>query len=178
MLSSGCSVLAHTVLSGAGDFVNGLFHPLSSPPNLLLLGALGLALAQSRPLRLREPLLALLAGLIVGSMSLALYLTPAILSGLTLLIALSVVGGLPMSGLAKSTLAGLAGLALSMDLLGPSPTMSGTAGAIQGLILATTAVAFYASLRPNRPWADIGIRILAAWIAAISILLVAMAVRK
>jgi len=178
MLSPVCFLLAHAVLSGAGDFLNGLLHPLASPPNLLLLGALGLALAQFRPLLLRGALLTFLAGLLVGSMSLASHLTPAILSGVTLLIALAVVAGVSVNSITKSILAGLSGLALSMDLLGPPPTMSGTAGAILGLILATTAVAFYVSLRPNRPWADIGIRVLAAWIAAISILLVAMAIRK
>lgn len=177
MLSPVCFLLAHTVLSGAGDFLNGLLHPLISSANLLLLGALGLALAQSRPLRIRGALWTFLAGLLVGSVSLAPHLTLAILSGVTLVIALCVVVAVPANSMAN-ILAGLSGLALSMDLLGPSPTISGTAGAILGLILAVTAIAFYASLRPNRPWADIGIRVLAAWIAAISLLLVAMAIRK
>ena len=175
-------LLAHAVLNGAGEFLNGLVHSLSSPVNLLLLGALGLVLARSRPLRVGQPVRAFFAGLIVGGVfAIAVappHLAPTILSVFTLLLALSVVGWLPLNAAARSGLAGIAGAILAANTIEPPFSVQGTAGAFLGLTLTATAIAYYVSLRPNRPWADIGIRVLAAWMAAISMLLVAMSLRR
>jgi hypothetical protein len=46
------------------------------------------------------------------------------------------------------------------------------------LSLVLINVAFYVSLRPEKPWARIGLRVLGSWIVAISFLLIAFALRR
>lgn len=179
-----CPLLAHSAFTGTSDFVNGLFHPLTSPVNLLLLAALGLALAQASPLRLRVPLFFFQAGALLGMAIAALnpviLVSSTVLSSLALFIALAVVAWISLPLIARASLAALVGLIPGLDSPEFSdllPALSSMAGTVLGLSLAITAIAFYASLRPIYPWADIGLRILAAWIAAISLLLVAFALR-
>ena len=69
LLLSPAYVQAHTTFQGLGEFASGLafLHPLTTPPHLLVLLALGLWLGQHAPLRIKEPAL-VFAGAAAGGL--------------------------------------------------------------------------------------------------------------
>lgn len=180
------SVFAHSSMPGAGPFINGFLHPLTEPLHALLLVAGGLALTISLPLRLREVAIAGAIGMIVG---LPLGLVVPAPSGLgiavgvlTVLVALLVVtqSRIPLAGLA--TVIGLAVFLIGWDSapesggggLAITVPLVGTAVALELIII---NVACYAAMLPDREWSRIGIRVVASWIAAASLMVLALSLR-
>lgn len=179
-------LFAHMTVPGAGDLVNGALHPFTVPSHTLLLVATGLLIAQALPLRLKEPSIclgigaALGLGFAFGSVhSFALEWFPG---ALTCALALCVVAALPLPAMGRSILVGLAAFAIGCD---SRPSSNGDATAMAVTLLGTGValavgvvnVAIYASMRPNQPWAHVGLRVVASWIAAVAIMLLAFEFR-
>ena len=196
--STGCSLgewptagaqsllLAHITFPGGGNFINGVLHPIATPTHLILLVAVILFLGQSVPLRMERPILWIpLAG--VTGLAGCLWMHspgwwPVVLSVAALGVSLSAVCAFPLTLVWRAPLAALAifliGLDSSSELTGRAPIAAFTAGTAMVLIFWTLNAAYYVSCRPDRPWAHIGLRIVSAWIAAVSIMMLAFELRR
>lgn len=177
---------AHLAIKGMGEVGNGLLHPLISPSHVLILLALGLLLGQRVPLDLKVPMLALAA-----ASAAALLLTttgrlpevyPPLLAGIALLVAVLVALEVRITRLPAALLCALAAVAVGMDSgleEGSAVVMAKTlAGTWITLNVVTGYVALCASNGADKPWARTAIRVLGSWIIAISLLVLAFALRK
>lgn len=179
------NVHAHTPIEGAGDFVAGLLHPLTTPTHLLVLLALGLMLGQHPPLRLKTPLL-----VFIPLSALALVLTtagwftpvpPAILLTIALGAAALVAWEKTVPPLANRVLLAAAAIALGLDSavektdsVVVTKTLLGTAISLPVVLF---DVAYYTSLCARKSWMRIGVRVLGSWIIAIALLVLAFSFR-
>jgi hydrogenase/urease accessory protein HupE len=177
--------LAHSPVPGLKGFYLGMAHPLSTPPQLLALLALGLLLGQCWPRKFTIAwllfALAAMAGLTLGVAGYGHSLGERAL--LVIAFAASSLAAIaPAWVIVPGTLlAGAGGLFLgivSRPDPGPLRAMIIT---ITGTYVGANLAFFYASggigwLRDrfNMAWARIGLRIVAAWIAAISCLMLAL----
>ncbi len=178
---------AHTTFPGLGEFASGFLHPLTTPPHLLVLLALGLWLGQSVPLRVKQP------ALVFGAMAaLGLALTvmgriggvyPPIQVAVGLCLGAFVALAVPFPCWLKLVACGVTALVLGLD----SGVEAGTTGVATGkvltatwvsLVLCTVNVAFYVSLLPRVRWVQTGVRVVGSWIVAIAFLLLAFALRR
>jgi hydrogenase/urease accessory protein HupE len=165
----------------------GMVHPLSTPPQLLALLALGLMLGQSWPRKFSIAwlifALAAAIGLIVGNLGYGLRLAdPALLiiAFAAALLAAVAPSQLLVPGM---LLAGAGGLFLGVvSTPDPGPlratiiTIAGTyVGANLALLYSSGGIGWLRQ-RFDQPWARIGLRVIAAWIAAISCLMLALSV--
>ena len=177
---------AHTTFPGLGEFASGFRHPLTTPPHLLVLLALGLWFGQRAPVRIREPA-AVFAVAAAGGLLLTVAahiggVYPTIFSIIALCVGACVAVGAPMSFTIKLVACGVAALLLGMDsgVEAGTPGMSGIkilCATWVSLVLCLINVAFYVSLLPSIRWVQIGVRILGSWIVAITFLLLAFALR-
>lgn len=173
---------AHNPLPGIDGFYSGLFHPFTTPDQIVTLLALGLALGSFAMRRLGSAFVALCMGLVGGLVTgtplgnpapwlFALAAAAATLAALApgrslpLLIALSFIAG------------GLIGWA-SLPDAGPTRdrlfTMSGSVfGAALGILYIAGAVDL-ARERIKAPWFAIVLRVIAAWTGAIALLMLAL----
>ncbi len=174
--------LAHSPIQGIGNFYNGLLHPVLVPAHLLLLMAFGLFLGQQGLKRIEMALGVFAAATIVGLVlawfsigtgieNLVLVLSAAV----GLLVAIS----LQMALLWCVIIALLAGFLLGIDsaqqeLSGQDKLASlfGSGVAIYFLALYPMALADYFK---RKVWQKIAIRIIGSWIAASSLLVLALA---
>ncbi|MDJ0834178.1 MAG: HupE/UreJ family protein [Gammaproteobacteria bacterium] len=175
------TALAHSPIQGIGNFYNGLLHPVLVPAHLLLLLAVGLFLGQQGPKRVELALGAFAAATVVG-LVVAWFANDLGLE--TLVLALSATVGLlvAMSPHIALTwcviIALLAGLMLGIDsaqaeLSGQDKLASlfGSGVAIYFLALYPLAMADYFN---QKAWQKIGIRIVGSWVAASSLLVLAL----
>ncbi len=178
--------LADSVLPGASGFLDGLVHPLTVPAHGLLLVAIGLLISQAIPLRLRGEMIGVVAGAIVGSGASTILsgseLVGGILTAWTGVVSLVVVADWPRARRARAVFAtigaGLVALDSAPEGGGAGRGVLSLAGTTVAVVLVIANVAFYASLRPDRFWAHVGLRVIASWIAAAALMLVAFAMRK
>ena len=178
---------AHTPIQGMGEVGSGLLHPLLTPPHLLLLVALGFLLGQQRPLRLGRPVGSFAVGTGLGLLATTTgavhgVLTPVLML-LALPIAVLVAAAWPTPLAVRLVLCAAAALALGLDSgVDPGtlaiPAAKTLAATAVSLVLCVVNVAFYVSLLPPRPWAQIGVRIIGSWIVAIALLMLAFALRR
>lgn len=177
---------AHTTFPGLGEYASGFLHPLTTPLHLLVLLAMGLWLGQHAPLRIKEPA-AVFAGAAAVGLGWAAArgggVYPPLLAGIGLCAGACVAVDLQPPWWVKLIAGGIAALALGSD----SGVETGTPGssAIKimsatwvSLVLCLVNIAFYVSLLPATRWAQIGVRVLGSWIVAITILLLAFALRR
>jgi hydrogenase/urease accessory protein HupE len=178
--------LAHSrPVPGLEGFYLGMAHPLSTPPQLLALLALGFLLGQCWPRKFiiawRAFALATIGGLTLGFAGYGHSLGERALLVIALA-ASSLAAILPASVWVPGRMfAGAGGLFLGMVStpdVGPLGAMIVT---IIGTYVGANLAFFYATggigwLRDhfNKPWALIGLRLVAAWIAAISCLMLAL----
>lgn len=188
LLMSPASAEAHMTLQGFGHFTNGALHPLVTPAHVLILLGLGMWIGQHPPLRLKLPIA------IFGAFSaagLALTLTgriaevhPAFLAAMALCGGIAVAVGKQLPVWVRGIFLAAGGLAIGLDSV-PEP---GTAQAVASMLLGTwlaillivVNVAHYISLaaEKNKQWLHIAIRVAGSWIVAISLLILAFALRK
>lgn len=175
------SALAHSPIEGVDNFYNGLLHPVFVPAHLLLLVAVGLFFGQQGPGRVRAALgvyaPAIVSGLTAAWFSMTAGVETFILmlsSALGLLIAASPVAGSVWS----LVIAVMAGFSLGVDsvqetLSGRDKliTLFGSGIAIYLLPLYPMALADYFQ---KKSWQKIGIRVFGSWIAASSLLVLAL----
>ena len=175
-------------VQGMSSFMTGALHPLMTPAHVIILLALGLAVGQHVPLRLGKPLQVFATFSAIG---LALTATgriagvhPAFLSAVAFAIGGWVALGRELPMLVRGLLIGAGALAIGLDSgveTGGTMTIIGTlAGTWVGLLVYLVNFAFYTSLaaEKKKQWLQIGIRVAGSWILAISLLMLAFALRK
>ncbi|MGF1610184.1 MAG: HupE/UreJ family protein [Kiloniellales bacterium] len=180
---------AHSAIPGAGDFYNGLLHPLIVPAHVLALLAIGLCLGQREAAhaQLAVPTFALLlllglalASIGVGEASAAALLRPTLLA-LVLIAGIAVAAAAALPRLASAALAAAGALALGLDSAAEAEglrerlvTLAGTwVGAHLALLNVVGITAF-----ARRRWHKLGVRILGSWTAASALLVLALALRR
>jgi hydrogenase/urease accessory protein HupE len=176
---------AHSSVSGLEGFNVGLVHPLSTPPQLLALLALGLLLGHCWPRKFAVAWLVFALAAVGGlSLGVAGY-GHSLAERALLVIALStssLAAIAPTWVIVPGTLlAGAGGLFLGIvSTPDPGPlramiiTIAGTyVGANLAFFYAIGGIGWLRG-RFDRPWALIGLRVIAAWIAAISCLMLAL----
>lgn len=172
---------AHSAIQGIGTFYNGILHPLVVPAHLLLLLALGLLLAQQGSRDSQKGLLAAVVavwgGLMLSHLAKADYLPPVILSVAALvavLVAISRPLPLPVTLLFALGSALLLGLDSGQDELQGREQLTmmlGTGVGVTLLLLYSTALGHFFS---KRAWQRIGVRVVGSWIAASSLMVLAL----
>lgn len=177
---------AHMIIEGAGEILSGAVHPLMTPSHLIILLGLCLLLGQRLPLDVKTPLWVLAPASAVGLLvTLSGYITVVpvpLLAGIALALGAIVAWGKPTPAWLCRLICAVAGVAIGLD----SGVDSGTAWAIfktlAGTWLSLNLVVAYLTVCVShggeKPWARTGIRVLGSWIFAISLLLLAFALRK
>ena len=177
---------AHTVLPGSGDLANGLLDPIFTPAHLMLLFGLGLWLGQRQPLVLLRPVLAFMIPATIGF---GLNFAPANPLPLRPVIAaLALVAGGLVAMEARGSrwldlgVFALSGAAIALDSRPEATSLQSaltlSIGTWISLAVLLVNIAFYVSLLPQKQWIRIGLRIAGSWLFAISLLLVAFALRR
>lgn len=177
---------AHTTIKGLSDFSNGLVHPLFVPAHVLILLAIGFWTSRRRPFDPRSTLAAFAGstaiGLILSATGVITHVPLPLLLAVAVAAAACVVSGREIPPKVRLPLTALAGLLLGMDSA-PEPGQSGMAilkaavGTWIGLHLWLMNAAYYTSLLPDRKWASYAVRILASWIIAIAVMVLALSLR-
>jgi urease accessory protein len=179
---------AHMTVQGMNHFTSGALHPLMTPAHVLILLGLGLCVGQHLPLRLKLPL-----GVFAAFSAIGLGLTttgwlagvhPAILAGIALAAGAVVAVGKDLPLWVRGGLCAAGGLAIGLDSTAePGAALvvfSTLLGTWLAMFLVLLNIAHYTSLaaEKNKQWIHIGIRVAGSWIVAISLLVLAFALRK
>lgn len=182
------SAQAHTTVQGMNDFWSGAFHPLLTPLHALLLLGLGVWLGQSVPLRLRWPLLGFVtfsaAGLALTTTGFMAGVHPAVLAGFAFSVGGFVALARPLPEAARGAIFAAAALAIGLDsgveTGGAMKVVMTLLGTWVGLGVCLLNIAHYVSLAADtgRQWLRIGIRVAGSWIVAITLLILAFALRR
>jgi urease accessory protein len=179
---------AHLTFPGVNVFTNGVLHPLVSPAHVLILLGLGLWIGQRMPYRPKLPICVTAAFACIG---LALTTTgwipavhPAILAGIALGAGAMVAVGRQFSPWILATFCAAGALAIGLD----SGAETGAATAVFATLLGTWLailivllnLGHYTALavEKDKQWLHIGIRVAGSWIVAISLLVLAFALRR
>lgn len=173
--------LAHSPIPGIGNFYNGLLHPVLVPAHLLLLVAVGLFLGQQGPKAI-PPALGLFAFATVAGLTAAWFSvaneTEAFILVLSAVIGLLIAIAPKVALLWSGVVALLAGFLLGIDSAQEElsskdklVTLFGSGVAIYMLALYPMALADYLN---EKAWQKIGIRIVGSWVAASSLLVLAL----
>lgn len=176
---------AHGEIKGVGAFYSGVLHPFMSPAHLIALVALGLLFGQ-RGVGASRPAMGALAAALVPGLWLSLRLQglpepdPWLLA-LGTVLGLGVVLARPWPTWALVTLAALAGLAVGLgsapDGMAPAQRAAALAGTFVGATLCTACLA--GAVHPLRkPWARVGVRVLASWLSASALLVLTLGIAR
>lgn len=179
---------AHLTLKGVNDFWAGALHPVLTPAHILVLLSLGLELGQRSGTLLRYPLAAFASlsavGLAVATLGGIAGIHPVILTGLALITGALVALKKQLPQFFCSALVGAGALAMGLDsgVDWGTPTtvfvtLLGTWIALNVVLMNLIYGVSQAAEQP-RQWLHIGIRVAGSWIVAISLLMLAFALRK
>lgn len=175
-------ILAHSPVEGVSGFYGGLLHPLLVPAQLLLLVAWGLFWVQNRAendrLAFFSYLVATAAGLIFAWFSSAREMQVFLL-GAAVVIGLLVAANRTVGSVLCVSISAFVGVAVGMDsgqdeLFGTEKLLSFLGCAI-GLLFLPGAVFALSDHLTKSEWRRIGVRVLGSWLAAISLLVLALA---
>ncbi|WP_348752784.1 HupE/UreJ family protein [uncultured Aquincola sp.] len=171
---------AHSPIQGVGDFYGGMLHPLLVPAHLIALIAVGLWLAQQRPVSgraLSATLLAVPLGMVAaaigGWQNLEL---PLLAVGAAVALAVALARELPWAWRAGvgAWLGALLGADSLPDGLRDRALWMSLGGTWLSVFLVLALVVALSDLAV-RPWMKIGLRVLASWLAAAALLVLALA---
>lgn len=172
---------------GMNAFSSGLLHPWMTPTHVIILLALGLWLGQHVPLRLGLPCKvfapAAAIALAVSATKWSIGVPPFILVAIALLIAAVVAMEAPLPAPMRVLLLAAAAIGIGLDSGPETTTPFATFGTLAGtwvsLGLGLVNIAYYVSLAAatQKQWIRIGIRVAGSWIFAISLLMIAFALR-
>lgn len=177
------AALAHSPFQGIGSFYNGLLHPVLVPAHLLLLIALGLFLGQQGTKRIELILgtfaAATAVGLVMAWLSIGTKLgLEALILALSAAVGLLVAISLQMAAYWRMLIVLLAGFLLGIDstqetFVGKDKFLSlfGSGIAIYFLALYPLALADFLN---KKAWQKIGIRVIGSWVAASSLMVLAL----
>lgn len=173
---------AHSPFPGAGDFYNGMLHPLLVPAYLLAIISLGLLFGQHAPVSSQYAMPAFALTLVT-----ALCIPPAtsepipqsIMLGFVFVagfvVAASLNVGVYLSAIFGTAIGGLIGMNSKLDALAEGLSWLSLAGSALGAVLAVVALGgTIATLR--RRWQRIGVRVLGSWTAASAFLVIALTI--
>lgn len=177
-------LLAHGSIEGIGELWNGLLHPLRSPAHLLVLAGLGLFAGQRWSLRpfVSAFLIASIVGLTLTQWQAAP--DPPAFLPCTLSAALGAIVALrkPLPRPLSLLLFACSGFTLGWDSTPEAASAWNTfkmlLGVWAGLAVLLLNLAGYAKMPRRRPWVKIAFRVAGSWIMAISLLSLALALRK
>jgi hydrogenase/urease accessory protein HupE len=187
-LSHAASALAHSSIQGLDEFQNGFLHPLMTPVHLLVLVTFGLWLSRRRPFAPAREVgtfaasSALAFGAVLMFPKLEMPLLPVMLTAVA---GASVIA----SGAREQAAVRYVGFALAGALLGLDSApdffwitrwnaFKTVAGSWFGLQIGILWVGYYSSLLPDRKWATYGVRIIASWVIAIAVMMIAFLFRR
>jgi urease accessory protein len=177
---------AHTSIQGAGDVLNGMLHPLTTPAHVLLLLALGLLAGQQSPLNLKTPMVTFLP---VSAFALLLTTThvitgvyPPVLIAIALCAGILVALEARLPRLALIALFAAAAVAIGLD----SAVETGSTAAVLKRLFGTWIslglivfnLAYYVSLWAKQKWQKIGVRVVGSWLIAITFLVLAFSLKR
>lgn len=177
--------LAHMPISGIGNFYNGFLHPVFVPAHLLLLISFALLVGQRGIVNSSRALIAYAVGTLLG-LALAWFSSGGdkelyILTASTF-IGLLVASNLPIKANIMIVIAVLVGFTLGIDsaqetLTGKDKMASlfGSGVAIYFLLLHPMALAEYLQ---KKVWGKIGVRVVASWVVASSVLVLALSLKN
>ena len=181
------SARAHTIIKGADEFYSGLLHPVLTPSHILLVLGLGLLASQQEKPTSRAGILTFIG---VVTMTLAFTATKLISGGvyqsvllaLALCVAALVALEKKVPKLVCQLLFAASALAIGLD----SAVENGTTAVIIKMLVGTWLslmllvfnIAEYGRMAGRRHWLKVGVRVLGSWIIAISLLVLAFALKK
>jgi urease accessory protein len=178
---------AHSTMPGAGDLVNGALHPVSVPAHVLILLGLGLALGQQVPFGPGRTLLvfAPCAAVALGLTTQFTFTVPQpALIGVALCAGTVVAMGRQIPFIAWAILVAAGAVCMGLDS-GVEDGSGATeirmlCGTLAGVVVFLFTTAFYTSMamEQKRKWLHIALRVAGSWIVAISLLMLAFALRK
>ncbi len=178
--------LSHVAVEGWSDFANGAIHPVVNPAQLLVVTGLALLVGRQEPLRIRGPLqvfaisAAAALGLTVAGVGGAVY--QPVLIAIALCLGLSVAIGKAMRPLAVTCLCSLSAVALGLDSGVESGGWAGKLQTLFGTWLSLCLLVLYVALATSnatgKPWAVAAVRIAGSWLVAISLMVLAFALKK
>jgi urease accessory protein len=182
MASASASAFAHGEIKGVGAFYSGVLHPFISPAHLVALLALGLLFGQRGVVASRHALAALVGATALGLwLSLRLSAWPApdlLLLGLGTVASLGVALALRWPAWALLPFSALVGMAVGIgsapDGMAPAQRSAALIGTLVGASLCAACLAG-AVHHLQRPWARVGVRVVASWLAASAILSLTLA---
>ncbi len=175
---------AHVPFAGLNDLYNGLLHPVVVPAHLLLLAAAGLFLGKQGS-RVVPPAFLLFCLFTLCGLVATFFFTGGIgeryLLGIAAVVGLLIAANLRIPFFLCAIIAALTGLLLGLDstqteLVGNAKFFSllGSGLGICFLFLYPLAFADYFG---DRNWQKIGVRIVGSWVAASSILVLALSLQ-
>lgn len=178
------SSLAHGSIEGIGELWNGLLHPLRSPAHLLVMAGLGLYAGQR--LRFKNEVVGFLLCTALALACTQTRLLPEIAIGVpcvvSALIGILVALRRPFPKVFSLTLFCGSGFVLGWD---SAPEISPLwislkilSGTWIGLAVIILNLSNYAALVPKKAWLKIGARVFGSWIAAISMLYLALLLKR
>lgn len=178
-------LLGHVAVEGWSDIANGFIHPFFNPAQVLVLLGLALLLGRQVPLKVQNPLIALAA-----SSALALVLTlkgfsigapVPVLTGIAFCIGLLIALGYNLPSWLILSLSVASGIAIGLDSGVETKESIVIAKSITGTWISINLTVLYLALASSnatgKPWAVTGVRIVGSWIVAISLLVLAFALR-
>jgi urease accessory protein len=177
---------AHTSVEGMGDFGSGLLHPATTPSHMLVLLALSLWAGQQWFKGLKLPFATFAAASAVGLILTTPRWIPGVYQPLLIAIACGIAVLVAMQQslppLISAIIYAAAALLISLDSgleKGSNAALAKTlAGTWVSLMLILFDLAFYVSRGTQKKFIQIGIRVLGSWIIAVSLLMLAFALRK
>jgi urease accessory protein len=175
---------AHTAIGGVTGFPGGILHPLLVPTHVMAIAVLAF-LAARRAVPERRALISIFAAGLAGGIALvalafATDYSDSILLAATLTGALVAALNIPLRFLVVAALAVVIALGLQFDSVPSTISVGETLLALLGAAIAALAefiLAMALIARAERPWQRIGLRIVSSWIAAVSLLMLALTFR-
>lgn len=178
-------VSAHVTFTGAGDLFAGLVHPLSVPAHILVLAALGLLFGQKDkayrirmlPVFLTALIFGIFCGFMTGELPVLEWFLLSIATSLGIIVALDRRLPTTPQTILVGTAAFLIGLdSAPIDDLAWNSLLLISFGVIAGVLLILVNITLY-SRQLACAQLRIGLRICGSWIAAASIMVLALLVR-
>jgi hydrogenase/urease accessory protein HupE len=177
--------IAHGSIEGLGDLWNGVLHPLRSPAQVLVLLGLGLFAGQRRRLR---PLAVSFLWASAAGFGLNLVWRGIPEPPVFLLCVVSAFLGVwvairkPMPTAVAKLLFAVAGWVLAWDSLPEADSLWSafkvSLGVWVGLAVILLNLGSYAQMAPKKGWVRTVFRVLGSWIMAISVLYLALSLRR
>jgi hypothetical protein len=176
---------AHSTIPGIADFWSGALHPLLTPSHVLVFAGLGLYLGQHSPKNVVVAVsaFALTFGLALVATTMG---TGGVISQVWLVLVPMFVAALlvteqPISQTGAAVLFGIAALVVGLDSAVENASVATQIKMALGTWLCGCLVTFNIALYSSRltsKWQRIGMRIAGSWILAVSILVVAFALKR